>query len=59
MVNFLFCIVLPLGASKVDQTRKLDDFLDLAQFFQIWPDSVMIEMNYVNNVIYKNFEYHD
>ena len=29
MINFLFCIVLPAGASKVDQTHKLDNFLDL------------------------------
>ena len=26
MTNFLFCTVLPPGASKVYQTRKLDDF---------------------------------
>ena len=51
MINFLFCIVLPLGASKVDQTRKFDDFLDLSQFCHIWQDSVYIEMNDVNNVI--------
>ena len=25
MINFLFCIVLSLGASKVDQTHKFDD----------------------------------
>ena len=27
MKNFLFCTVLPPGASKVDQTHKFDDFL--------------------------------
>ena len=26
MINFLFCTVLPPGASKVDQTHKFDDF---------------------------------
>ena len=26
MKNFLFCTVLPPGASKVDQTRKFDVF---------------------------------
>ena len=25
MINFLFCIALLLGASKVDQTHKFDD----------------------------------
>ena len=59
MINFLFCTVLLPGASKVDRTRKFDDFLDLTPFFQIWPDSVLIEMNDVNNVIYNNFELHD
>ena len=29
MINFLFCTVLPPRASKVDQTHKFDDFLDL------------------------------
>ena len=27
MINFLFSTVLPPRASKVDQTRKFDDFL--------------------------------
>ena len=26
MINFLFCTVLPPGASKVDHTHKFDDF---------------------------------
>ena len=30
MINFLFCTVLPQGASKVDRTRIFDVFLDLA-----------------------------
>ena len=59
MINFLFCTVLPPGTSKVDQTHKVDEFFDLTQFFQIWPYSVFIGMNDVNNVIYNNFEYHD
>ena len=59
MINFLFSTVLSPGASKVYQTRKFDDFLDLTQFFHIWPNSVLIEMINVNNVIHNNFEYHD
>ena len=59
MINFLLCTVLLPGTSKVDQTHKFDDILDLTQFFHMWPDSVLIEMNDVNNVIYNNFEYHD
>ena len=58
-IKFLFSTVLPPVASKVDQTRKFDDFLDLTQFFQVWPESVLIEMNDVNDVIYNNLEYHD
>ena len=49
MINFLFCTVLPPGVSKVDQTHKFDDFLDLTQFFQIIQESVLIEINYVKN----------
>ena len=56
MINFLFCTVLPPGASKVDQTDKFDDFLDLTQFFHIWLDSVLIKMIDVNNVIHNNFK---
>jgi len=51
MINFLFCSFLPPEASKVDQTYKFDDCLDITLFFYIWPDSVLIEMNDVNNVI--------
>ena len=29
MINFLLCIVLPPGASEVEQTHKFDNFLDL------------------------------
>ena len=54
MIKFLFCTVLHPGASNVDQTNKFDDFLDLTQFFQIWP----CQLNDVNNVVY-NFEYRD
>ena len=56
MVIFLFCTVLRPGASKVDRTHKLDDFLDLAQFFQIWPNSVLIRVNDVRNDVIINFE---
>ena len=35
MINFLLCIVLPPGASKVNQAHKLDDILDLTQFCHI------------------------
>ena len=59
MINFIFCILPPTVASKVVQTHKFDDLLDLAQFFQIWPDSVLIEINDVNNVIYNNFNKHN
>ena len=40
MINFLFCTVLPTGASKVDQPDKFDDFLNLIQLFPITPYSV-------------------
>ena len=56
MINFLLCTVLPPRASEVDQTHKFDDFLYLTQFFQIWPDSVLIDMKDVNNVIYNSFD---
>ena len=55
MKNFLFCTVLPPGASKVDQTRKFDDFLNLTQLFSMTPYSVLVGINNVNNVIYNNF----
>ena len=56
MKNFILCTVLPLEASEVNQIRKFYDFLDLTQFFQIWPDRVLIEMNDVYNFIYNNFK---
>ena len=59
MINFLFCTVLPPGASKVDQTHKFDDFLDLTQFFQIRQESVLIKINYVKIDVINNFELHD
>ena len=59
MINFLLCTVLPPWASEVDEIHKFYDFSDLKQFFQIWLDSVLIEMNDANNVIYNNFEYID
>ena len=59
MIIFLFCTVLPPGASKVDQTHKFDDFLDLTQFFQIRHESVLIGINYVEIDVINNFELHD
>ena len=56
MIYFLFCTVLPTGTSKVDQTHKFDDFLDLTQFFQIRQESVFIKLNYVNIDVINNFE---
>ena len=55
----LFCTVLLPGASEVDQTHKFYDILDLIQFFHIWSDSVLIEMNDVNNFICNNFAYNN
>ena len=59
MKNFLFCTVHPPGASKVDQNRKFDDFLDLTQLFSMTPYIVLVRMKDVNNVIYNNFVAHD
>ena len=33
MINFLLCTILPPGASKVNQTRKFDYFLNLTVIF--------------------------
>ena len=57
MINFLFYTVLPPGASKVDQTHKFDDFLNVINLFSITLYSVLVGMNNVENVIYSNFEY--
>jgi len=43
MKNFLLCTVLPPGASKVDQTRKFDDFLNLTQLFSMIPYSISLQ----------------
>ena len=59
MINFLFCTVLLPRASKVDQTHKFDDFLNLIQLFPMTPYGVLVEMNDVNNFIYNNFVSHD
>ena len=58
MINFLFSTVLSPGASKVCQTYKFDDFLNLTQLFPMTSYSVLVEKNDVNNVIY-NFLSHD
>jgi len=39
------------------KTDKFDDFLDLAQFLKIWPDSVLIELKVVRNNAMNNFEF--
>ena len=59
MKNILFCNLFPPGASRVDQTHKFDDFLDLTQFFHIQSDSVLIEIKFVGNYILNNLYLHD
>ena len=59
MINFLLCTVLPPGASKVDQTHKFDDFLNLIQLFSITPYSVLVEIKVVRNDILNNLYLHD
>ena len=56
MKNLLLCTVLPPGASEVDEIHKFDHSLDLTQIFKIWLESVLIETNDVNKVVYKNFK---
>ena len=36
MINFIFCTVLLPGASKVDETHKFDDFLNLIVISNDW-----------------------
>ena len=55
MINFLFCTVLPPGASKVDQTHKFDDFLDFTQYLQIRQDSVLIKIEVVRTINYLGY----
>ena len=45
MINFLFCTVLPMEASKIDQTHKFDDFKNLIQLYLMKPYSVLIEIS--------------
>ena len=59
MINFILRTVLPPGTFEVDETHKFDDILDLTQFFQIWPGSVLIEMNDARNNVIDNFKLHD
>ena len=59
MINFLFCTVLPMGASKVDQTHKFYDFKNLIQLFLMTPHSVLIEIEVVRNYVINNFDQHD
>ena len=55
MINFLFGTVLPIGASKVYQTHKFDDFKNLIQLFLMTPYSVLIEIEVVRNYVINNF----
>ena len=41
------------------KNNKMLWYLDLAQCFQIWSNSVLIKMNYVRNNDINNFEYHN
>ena len=59
MINFIFCTVLPMGASKVDQTHKFDDFKNLMQLFLMTPYSVSIGIEVVRNYVINNFEFND
>ena len=56
MINFLFCTVLPLGASKVDQTHKFDDFLNMIQLFLMTAYRVLVEIKVVRSYVVNNFE---
>ena len=53
-MNFLFCTVLPIGASKVYQTHKFEDFKNLIQLFLMTPYNVLIEIEVVRNYILNN-----
>ena len=59
MINFLFCTVPPPGASKVDQTDKFDDFLNLIHLFPMTPYSVFVEIKLVRNYVINNFNFVD
>ena len=56
MIKFLICTVLPPGSSRVDQTDKFDDFLNLVQLFPKIPYSVLIELKVVGHSVINNFE---
>ena len=59
MINFLFCTVLPPGASNVNQTHKFDDYSNLIQLFLMTSYSVLIEIEVVRNYVINNFKFHD
>ena len=59
MINFLFCTVLPPGASKAYQTHKFYDFENLIQLFLMTPYSVLIDIKVVRNDILNNLYLHD
>ena len=60
MIKFLFRTVLPLGASKVNQTHIYDDFLNhLIQLFPMTPYSILVQIKVVRNYVQNNFKHHD
>ena len=59
MINFLFCTIFPMGASKVDPTHKFDDLKNLIVIFNdtlLTPYSVLIEIEVVRNYVINNFD---
>ena len=57
MINFLFCTVLPPGASKVDQFHKFYDFLNLIQLFPMTSYSVLVEVTVQESLMLAKFSY--
>ena len=49
----------PSGSLQSWPDFKILWYLDLAKCFQIWLDSVLIEMNDVRNYDVNNFKHHD
>ena len=56
MINSIFCTVLPMGASKVVQTHKFDDFLDHTQFFLDLTGQLIDKKKVFRNDAMNNFE---
>ena len=59
MINFLFCTVLSPGVCKDDQTHKVDDFVNLIQFFLITLYSVLVGIKVVRNYFLNNSKLND